>query len=552
MPEVQFAGTRQSEQANATDAAAGISHAVIQDVSGRLYDIFVSSNAKGQKRLHDRARAAWVLQKTKGLAALGFAHEEMLKFVPGSLSNKANQTNQQNQANQQDSTNNQSQSELHFGSIGEADFNNPTVLICNHLNGNARELSLLTTDDCVNAGTAIGAIHRLSPSFLTKSDYPSFTTGQIRTQLTSWIKRLRQAGHIPTEITDNWSRVLETDGLWSFDTCPVHGGFKDGDFLFSGSTITAITNWQSMQINDPARDLAWIFAKLNEQHRNALLSAYGRILGSRLDSMIMLRANLWLQMEQVGDFIQALQRADTTGIMRFKAQVERLAHELTRINNSRAASANQNNNSANPASSLTVGDIVKDDIVKDNSIKDNAVKDDTISSDATNEKTVVTLKQEDQKDYKDNTYEQTITINDNTNATETATKTATIADGLETQVISSVNKTNDVNNNATNEVSNSNNDFVDKADANSNVERIESGEGVDSNNSVENVNTNSNDGNGNNSNGNNGNKNEDLDKPATIIIPMLKDAELAIKDAKSKLESTRTSANTGESTNAQN
>lgn len=552
MPEVQFAGTRQSEQANATDAAAGISHAVIQDVSGSLYDIFVSSNTKGQKRLHDRARAAWVLQKTKGLAALGFAHEEMLKFVPGSLSNKANQTNQQNQANQQDSTNNQSQSELHFGSIGEADFNNPTVLICNHLNGNARELSLLTTDDCVNAGTAIGAIHRLSPSFLTKSDYPSFTTGQIRTQLTSWIKRLRQAGHIPTEITDNWSRVLETDGLWSFDTCPVHGGFKDGDFLFSGSTITAITNWQSMQINDPARDLAWIFAKLNEQHRNALLSAYGRMLGSRLDSMIMLRANLWLQMEQVGDFIQALQRADTTGIMRFKAQVERLAHELTRINNSRAASANQNNNSANPASSLTVGDIVKDDIVKDNSIKDNAVKDDTISSDATNEKTVVTLKQEDQKDYKDNTYEQTITINDNTNATETATKTATIADGLETQVISSVNKTNDVNNNATNEVSNSNNDFVDKADANSNVERIESGEGVDSNNSVENVNTNSNDGNGNNSNGNNGNKNEDLDKPATIIIPMLKDAELAIKDAKSKLESTRTSANTGESTNAQN
>ncbi|EIK84399.1 hypothetical protein CGSMWGv00703Bmash_01234 [Gardnerella pickettii 00703Bmash] len=552
MPEVQFAGTRQSEQANATDAAAGISHAVIQDVSGRLYDIFVSSNAKGQKRLHDRARAAWVLQKTKGLAALGFAHEEMLKFVPGSLSNKANQTNHANQANQQDSTNSQNQNELHFDSIGEADFNNPTVLICNHLNGNARELSLLTTDDCVNAGTAIGAIHRLSPSFLTKSDYPSFTTGQIRTQLTSWIKRLRQAGHIPTEITDNWSRVLETDGLWSFDTCPVHGGFKDGDFLFSGSTITAITNWQSMQINDPARDLAWIFAKLNEQHRNALLSAYGRMLGSRLDSMIMLRANLWLQMEQVGDFIQALQRADTTGIMRFKAQVERLAHELTRINNSRAASANQNNNSANPASSLTVGDIVKDDIVKDNSIKDNAVKDDTISSDATNEKTVVTLKQEDQKDYKDNTYEQTITINDNTNATETATKTATIADGLETQVISSVNKTNDVNNNATNEVSNSNNDFVDKADANSNVERIESGEGVDSNNSVENVNTNSNDGNGNNSNGNNGNKNEDLDKPATIIIPMLKDAELAIKDAKSKLESTRTSANTGESTNAQN
>ena len=502
MPEVQFAGTRQSEQANATDAAAGISHAVIQDVSGSLYDIYVSSNAKGQKRLHDRARAAWVLQKTKGLAALGFAHEEMLKFVPGSLSSQNNQNNQNNNNNLE---NQQNQGASYFESIGEADFNNPTVLICKHLNGCSRELSLLTTDDCVNAGTAMGAIHRLSPSFLTKGGYPSFTTGQIRAQLTSWIKRLRQAGHIPTEITDNWSRVLETEGLWSFDTCPVHGGFKDGDFLFSGSTITAITNWQSMQINDPARDLAWIFAKLSEQHRNALLSAYGRMLGSKLDGMIMLRANLWLQMEQVGDFIQALQRADTTGIMRFKAQVERLAHELTRINNSRAANAKQNNADANPASSLTVGDIVKDDIVKDNTIKDDTIE----SSDATNE-TVVTLKQEEQKDYnKDNTNEQTVALNDDTNAT----KTATLADSMETQVISSVSKANDANNDANNESNSSNN-----ADA-------ENSDDANSKNNEDDDN-----------NENNGNKTEDSDKPATIIIPMLKDAELAIKDAKSKLE----------------
>ncbi|KXA17338.1 phosphotransferase [Gardnerella vaginalis] len=511
MPEVQFAGTRQSEQANATDAAAGISHAVIQDVSGSLYDIYVSSNAKGQKRLHDRARAAWVLQKTKGLAALGFAHEEMLKFVPGSLSSQNNQNNQNNNNNLENQQNQQNQGASYFESIGEADFNNPTVLICKHLNGCSRELSLLTTDDCVNAGTAMGAIHRLSPSFLTKGGYPSFTTGQIRAQLTSWIKRLRQAGHIPTEITDNWSRVLETEGLWSFDTCPVHGGFKDGDFLFSGSTITAITNWQSMQINDPARDLAWIFAKLSEQHRNALLSAYGRMLGSKLDGMIMLRANLWLQMEQVGDFIQALQRADTTGIMRFKAQVERLAHELTRINNSRAANAKQNNADANPASSLTVGDIVKDDIVKDDIVKDNNIKDDTIeSSDATNEKTVVTLKQEEQKDYnKDNTNEQTVALNDDTNAT----KTTTLADSMETQVISSVSKANDANNDSNNESNSSNNaDAENSDDANSK--------------------NNEDDGN----NENNGNKTEDSDKPATIIIPMLKDAELAIKDAKSKLE----------------
>ena len=82
-------------------------------------------------------------------------------------------------------------------------------------------------------GTAIGAIHRLRPNFLQAESYPVFSTGQIRAQLTAWIKRLRQAGHVPPEITSSWGRIIETEGLWSFVTCPVHGGFSDGDVLFS-------------------------------------------------------------------------------------------------------------------------------------------------------------------------------------------------------------------------------------------------------------------------------------------------------------------------------
>ena len=98
------------------------------------------------------------------------------------------------------------------------------------------------------------------------------------------------------------SRAAGVASWWSFSTRPVHGGFSDGDLIYSGSSITAITNWQDMQINDPARDLAWVFAKLDETHRNAVITAYGRVLGNRLDDLIMLRANLWVQMEQVGAY----------------------------------------------------------------------------------------------------------------------------------------------------------------------------------------------------------------------------------------------------------
>jgi hypothetical protein len=241
-----------------------------------------------------------------------------------------------------------------------------TVMIAVHRDGQARPLDLLTLDDCAAVGTAIGAIHRLPSTFLANAKYPVVTTGQIRSQLTAWIRRLRSAGHVPQEITDSWARIMDTEGLWSFSTCTVHGGFSDGDFLFSGSTITTVTNWQDMQVNDPARDLAWIFGKLDESHRNAVLSAYGRMMGSRLDDLIMLRANLWLQMEQVGEFIQALNRADNDHIMQFKAQVERLAHQLGVIKHTpapapAAGSAAASSTKPGLPSTITVGTLLQDD-----------------------------------------------------------------------------------------------------------------------------------------------------------------------------------------------
>lgn len=299
MPAIAVAGVREGAPSVPADSEHGIDRAVVQDAAGRLYDVFVSNTVDGRNRLTGRVRAARTLRGAREAGGLGFSLDRMIAFDPGE---------------------------------GKGSVTGGTaVLVTEHHEGQPRELDLLTLDDCSAVGTAIGAIHRLNPTFLKESGYPVFSTGQIRTQLTAWIKRLRTAGHVPAEITTSWANILETEGLWSFTTCPVHGGFTGGDILFSGSTITAIGNWQAMQVNDPAKDLAWIFAKLDENHRNALLASYGRMMGSRLDDLIMLRANLWLQMEEVGDFIQALNRADNNRIIEFKAQVERLAHQLGEV-----------------------------------------------------------------------------------------------------------------------------------------------------------------------------------------------------------------------------
>lgn len=578
MPEVQFAGTRQSEQVNATDTAAGISHAVVQDISGKLYDVFISADSKGRKRLRDRARAAWTLEHSKDLAALGFAYDTMLTFMPGkredannNAGNVANNVNAgnstvagtqqyaQQQYAQQQPTQQQS---TRMSSIIANDNDEDTVLVCEHLEGSARDLRLLTTDDCANVGTAIGAIHRLRPTFVTRGKYPAFTTGQIRAQLTGWIKRLRQAGHIPTEITDSWSRVLETEGLWSFETCPVHGGFMDGDILFAGSTITAVTNWQRMQINDPARDLAWIFAKLNEQRRNAVLSAYGRIMGSRLDSLIMLRANLWLQMEQVGDFVQALQRADNTSIMRFKAQVERLAHELSRISNAQAAKTGRA--AGNPASTITVGTLLENDNTQSRQISKNNSAENQLNagnSDETNERDITSEGNTELNNAQDETYDSNKTISDDTHErkvqyagthaanAEEAEKAAQLADDTATQVITHV-ETQTAHETAETIVQtamskSADSDANDEPENVSNAGSAEVAENKDeaiaeSDSKVDSANETSSDSNTSSdsklSEDAQKNTREDDDKPETVIIPLLEREERAMRDAQADLD----------------
>lgn len=570
MPEVQFAGTRQSEQVNATDTAAGISHAVVQDISGKLYDVFISADSKGRKRLHDRARAAWTLEHSKDLAALGFAYDTMLTFMPGKREDANNAGNVANNVTDGNSTvagtqQSTPQQSIRMSSIIANNNDEDTVLICEHLEGSARDLRLLTTDDCANVGTAIGAIHRLRPTFVTRGKYPAFTTGQIRAQLTGWIKRLRQAGHIPTEITDSWSRVLETEGLWSFETCPVHGGFMDGDILFTGSTITAVTNWQRMQINDPARDLAWIFAKLNEQRRNAVLSAYGRIMGSRLDSLIMLRANLWLQMEQVGDFVQALQRADNTSIMRFKAQVERLAHELSRISNAQTAKTGRA--TGNPASTITVGTLLENDNTQSRQISKNNSTENQLStgnSDETHERDITSEGNTELNNAQDETYDSNKTISDDTHErkvqyagthaanAEEAEKAAQLADDTATQVITHV-KTQTVHetaetivqtamsksadsyaNDEPESVNNASSDEEAKDAKNNNDSEVKDEIIAERNSKVDSANETSSD--SKLSEDEEKNMQDYDDKPETVIIPLLEREERAMRNAQADLD----------------
>ena len=83
MPNATIAGTRDSEQVNATDKGYGIDHAVVQDAAGKLYDTFASNTPKGRKRLAGRVRAAQTLMGNRELGGLGFDVDRVLAFSNG-------------------------------------------------------------------------------------------------------------------------------------------------------------------------------------------------------------------------------------------------------------------------------------------------------------------------------------------------------------------------------------------------------------------------------------------------------------------------------------
>ena len=73
----------------------------------------------------------------------------------------------------------------------------------------------------------------------------------------------------------------------------------------------------------------------------------------------MLRANLWLQMEQVGEFVQSAEPRGQRQDLQFKAQVERLAHQLgVMTQRAKSTAAPAQRSGTKPPSTITVGTLL--------------------------------------------------------------------------------------------------------------------------------------------------------------------------------------------------
>lgn len=319
-PDIAPAGVRESEQFMEAGDRDGLQTVVVTDSAGKEYDTTIAEGGDAVRLLSRRAVAAISMHKAKEPASLRFRLENV----------------------------------RYFKTIDKSASKGLAVMVTRHHDGEAAMLTDLTAAQCGTIGAAIGSVHRMNPQFAVDAKFPTYTAQQIHKQMGGWMRYLSKNNQIPKEITGSWREILSQPNLFDFQCRLVHGGFEDGDVLFRQEDVSAMLHWENLQVNDPARDLAWIYKYLDPERRNAVTAAYARIMDSRMDDMIMLRARMWVEMEQVRDYLDAIERADNVEIMNFKASLDQLAH---RIIATRGAQPNASRHYEHP-NTLTVGDLL--------------------------------------------------------------------------------------------------------------------------------------------------------------------------------------------------
>ena len=89
LPSLAIAGVRGSTQPSATDEGKGINQAVVQDASGKLYDVYATGTKEGRARLTRRVQAAQTLALAREPGGLGFDLDHVIAFTPGDEPDRA-------------------------------------------------------------------------------------------------------------------------------------------------------------------------------------------------------------------------------------------------------------------------------------------------------------------------------------------------------------------------------------------------------------------------------------------------------------------------------
>lgn len=151
-----------------------------------------------------------------------------------------------------------------------------TAIVFPALEGHELDFRELTPGPGVtrSLARALAAIHELPLGLITDAGLPIYTPETYRQRRLAELDDAAHTGKVPANLLSRWEHALEDVSLWRFAPAVVHGDMAPENVLVDHRAVSAVLNWASVHVGDPAEDLAWLYAGAPEESLDTLEEGY--------------------------------------------------------------------------------------------------------------------------------------------------------------------------------------------------------------------------------------------------------------------------------------
>ncbi len=134
-------------------------------------------------------------------------------------------------------------------------------------------------------GAFIAQLHAVDPVAAAGTGIPSRTPAQVRESWRADLAQVAEGFVIATALRERWEAWLADDSYWPDRSVLTHGEIYPGHTLVRGERLSAVLDWTTAAVGDPARDFMFHRVSAPPEAFDAALAAYadgGGVLHPRL------------------------------------------------------------------------------------------------------------------------------------------------------------------------------------------------------------------------------------------------------------------------------
>ncbi|MDO9378535.1 MAG: macrolide 2'-phosphotransferase [Nocardioidaceae bacterium] len=149
-------------------------------------------------------------------------------------------------------------------------------------------------DYAVRLGRLLARLHALGADEARAAGVEVRSPEEVRQAWADDVARVREAFTVAPALGDSWRTWLDDDTCWPRRTVMTHGEIYPAHVLLDrDGAFTAVLDWTTGRVDDPARDLAAQHGAAGEAMLQATLRAYEQAGGDVHDGMAAQARRLW-------------------------------------------------------------------------------------------------------------------------------------------------------------------------------------------------------------------------------------------------------------------